>query len=72
MIDIKFGNFYITLHVYYITLCRYVFDNLSCDQAEDLLWQHGEDGTYLVSHFHDPESYGMSIRVRYVHVSTAK
>jgi hypothetical protein len=47
-------------------MCRYVFDNLSCDQAEDLLWQHGEDGTYLVSHFHDPESYGMSIRVRYV------
>jgi hypothetical protein len=41
----------------------YVFDNLSCDQAEDLLRRHGDDGSYLVSHFHDPESYGLSIRL---------
>ena len=53
----------VKVHLHHIA-CRYVFDNLSCDQAEDLLWQHGEDGMYLVSHFHDPESYGMSIRVR--------
>ena len=46
-------------------MSRYVFDNLSCDQAEDLLRQHGEQGTYLVSHFHDPESFGLSIRIRY-------
>lgn len=41
----------------------YVFDNLSCDQAEDLLRRHGDNGTYIVSHFHDPESYGLSIRI---------
>jgi hypothetical protein len=41
----------------------YVFDNLSCDQAEDMLRRHGDDGSYLVSHFHDPESYGLSIRL---------
>ena len=45
---------------------RYVFDNLSCDQAEDLLRRHGDDGSYLVSHFHDPESYGLSIRITLV------
>lgn len=45
---------------------RYVFDNLSCEQAEDLLRQHGAHGTYLVAHFHDPESFGLSIRLRYV------
>ena len=54
--------------VYVHITFRYVFDNLSCDQAEDLLWQHGADGTYLVSHFHDPESYGMSIRIRYLYM----
>jgi len=41
----------------------YVFDNLSCEQAEDLLRQHGAHGTYLVAHFHDPESFGLSIRL---------
>ena len=45
---------------------RYVFDNLSCDQAEDMLRRHGDDGSYLVSHFHDPESYALSIRLSLV------
>ena len=43
-----------------------MFDNLSCDQAEDLLRRHGDEGSYLVSHFHDPESYGLSIRLSLV------
>ena len=55
---------YMHVHTCVCAMHRYVFDNLSCDQAEDLLRQHGERGTYLISHFHDPESYGLSIRVR--------
>ena len=43
---------------------RHMFDNLSCDQAEDILRRHGDHGTYLISHFHDPESYGLSIRLK--------
>ena len=46
-------------------LSRYVFDNLSCDQAEDLLRQHGNHQTYLIVHHLDPESYGLSIRLKY-------
>ena len=45
-------------------LIRYVFDDLSCQQAEDLLGRHGDHGYYLVAHFHDPESYGLSIRLK--------
>ena len=48
-----------------VIICnRHMFDNLSCDQAEDILRRHGDHGTYLISHFHDPESYGMSIRLK--------
>ena len=43
----------------------YVFDDLSFKQAEDMLRLHGENGTYLVSHFHDPESFAVSVRLRY-------
>lgn len=46
-----------------LSMHRYVFDNLSCEQAEDLLRQHGDHGTYLVAHFHEPESYGLSIKL---------
>ena len=31
-----------------------------------MLRRHGDDGSYLVSHFHDPESYGLSIRLSLV------
>lgn len=42
-----------------------MFDDLSFKQAEDMLRRHGNNGVYLVSHFHDPESFGVSIRLRY-------
>lgn len=40
----------------------FVFDDLSLQQAEDLLRQHGNHASYLVSHFHDPKSYQLTIR----------
>eukprot|EP00731_Ephydatia_muelleri_P017806 Em0010g904a len=46
------------------TRASYVFDDLSFKQAEDMLRRHGNNGVYLVSHFHDPESFGVSIRLR--------
>ena len=45
--------------------CRYIFDDLSTQQAEDLLRQHGEHGVYLVTRFNDPRSYQLVIRFKY-------
>jgi hypothetical protein len=41
----------------------YIFDNLSSQQGEDILRQHGSNASYLVSHFHDPQSYQLIIRL---------
>ncbi|XP_003382854.2 PREDICTED: uncharacterized protein LOC100634091 [Amphimedon queenslandica] len=41
---------------------RFIFDDFSSQQSEDLLRQHGKHATYLVSHFHDPQSYQLVIR----------
>ncbi len=52
--------------------CRFMFDNLSTQQSEDLLRQHGGHCFYLVSHFLDPQSYQMTIRFECVFVTVSQ
>ena len=46
---------------------RYMFDDLSYEQAEELLSQHGKAGTYLISHFHETDTYSLSVMLRSAH-----
>ena len=50
------------LFLFISALRRFIFDNLTVPQSEDLLRQHSANATYLVSHFHDPQSYQFHIR----------